>query len=47
MTAHLALGRTLDDAIPLAQAYVAGAIRHAPDLGRGHGPMNHFWNAVN
>jgi len=44
VTAHLALGRTLDEAIPLAQTYVAGAIRHAPDLGRGHGPMNHFWN---
>jgi hydroxymethylpyrimidine/phosphomethylpyrimidine kinase len=43
LAAHFALGRTLDEAIPLAQNYVAGAIRHAPDLGRGHGPMNHFW----
>jgi len=43
ITAQLALGRTLDEAIPLAQQYVAGAIRHAPGLGRGHGPMNHFW----
>jgi hydroxymethylpyrimidine/phosphomethylpyrimidine kinase len=43
LTAHLALGRTLDKAVPLAQRYVAEAIRHAPDLGRGHGPMNHFW----
>ena len=43
ITAHLALGRSLADAIPLAQRYVAGAIRHGPDLGRGHGPMNHFW----
>lgn len=43
LTAHLALGRALADAIPLAQTYVAGAIRGAPDLGRGHGPMNHFW----
>jgi hydroxymethylpyrimidine/phosphomethylpyrimidine kinase len=42
ITSHLALGRTLGDAIPLAQRYVADAIRHAPDLGRGHGPMNHF-----
>jgi hydroxymethylpyrimidine/phosphomethylpyrimidine kinase len=43
ITAQLALGLDLDGAIPLAQQYVAGAIRHAPGLGRGHGPMNHFW----
>ena len=43
LTAHLALGRTLSEAIPLVQQYIAGAIRHAPRLGRGHGPMNHFW----
>jgi hydroxymethylpyrimidine/phosphomethylpyrimidine kinase len=43
LTAHLALGRSLHEAIPLAQEYVAGAIRHAPGIGRGAGPMNHFW----
>jgi hydroxymethylpyrimidine/phosphomethylpyrimidine kinase len=43
LAAHLALGRSLPEAIPLAQEYVAGAIRHAPGLGRGAGPMNHFW----
>jgi hydroxymethylpyrimidine/phosphomethylpyrimidine kinase len=43
ITCQLALGRTLPEAIPLAQQYVAGAIRDAPDLGQGHGPMNHFW----
>jgi hydroxymethylpyrimidine/phosphomethylpyrimidine kinase len=43
LTASLALGRTLHEAIPLAQRYIAGAIRHAPDVGGGHGPMNHFW----
>jgi len=43
ITAHIALGRSLRDAIPLAQQYVAGAIRHAADLGRGHGPMEHFF----
>ena len=26
-----------------ARAYVAGAIAHAPRLGRGHGPLDHFW----
>lgn len=43
LTAHLALGRSLHDAIPLAQAYVAGAIAHGLSLGRGDGPMDHFW----
>jgi hydroxymethylpyrimidine/phosphomethylpyrimidine kinase len=43
LAAHLALGRSLHEAIPLAQQFVAGAIRHAPGLGRGAGPMNHFW----
>ena len=43
LTAQLALGLSLHDAIPLAQHYVAGAIRHAPGLGRGAGPLNHFW----
>ena len=43
ITAHLAFGRRLTEAVPLAQRYVAGAIRNAPDLGRGHGPIDHFW----
>ena len=43
LVAHLALGRPLAEAIPLAQQYVAGAIRRAPGLGQGHGTMNHFW----
>jgi len=43
IVAQLALGETLIDAIRLAQRYVAGAIRHAPGLGRGQGPLDHFW----
>lgn len=43
LTSQLALGRSLHEAVPRAQEYVAGAIRHAPGLGRGAGPMNHFW----
>jgi hydroxymethylpyrimidine/phosphomethylpyrimidine kinase len=42
VTAHLALGHALEEAIPQAQAYIADAIRHAPGLGGGHGPMDHF-----
>jgi hydroxymethylpyrimidine/phosphomethylpyrimidine kinase len=44
ITASLARGRSLKEAIPMAQAYVAGAIRNGPAIGRGHGPMDHFWN---
>jgi hydroxymethylpyrimidine/phosphomethylpyrimidine kinase len=42
ITAQLALGRSIKEAIPLAQAYVAKAIRNAPGLGGGHGPMGHL-----
>jgi len=42
ITAQLALGRGIEEAIPLAQAYVAKAIRNAPGLGHGHGPMGHL-----
>jgi hydroxymethylpyrimidine/phosphomethylpyrimidine kinase len=39
------LARGLDDreALTRAREYVDGAIRHAPDIGRGHGPLGHFW----
>ena len=43
LAALLALGRPVHEAVPLAQAYVAGAIRHAPGLGRGAGPMDLLW----
>jgi len=43
LVSHLALGRRLPEAIPLAQRYVAGAMRHAPGLGHGQGPVDHFW----
>jgi hydroxymethylpyrimidine/phosphomethylpyrimidine kinase len=42
-TAFLALGRTVEDALREARAYLEGAIRDAPGLGAGHGPLNHFW----
>jgi hydroxymethylpyrimidine/phosphomethylpyrimidine kinase len=43
LAAHLALGDDLPAVVPRVQEYVAGAIAHAPDLGGGHGPMDHFW----
>jgi hydroxymethylpyrimidine/phosphomethylpyrimidine kinase len=43
IAAFLALGRSLPDATARAQAYVAGAVRHGIAVGRGHGPLDHFW----
>ena len=44
LAARLALGDRLEDAVPKVQQYVAGGIQNAPGLGRGHGPMDHFWS---
>jgi hydroxymethylpyrimidine/phosphomethylpyrimidine kinase len=38
----LAQGRDLLDATSRAHAYVQTAIRTAPGLGQGHGPLNHL-----
>ena len=43
IAAYLALGQPVDEALRSARAYLEGAIRHAPGLGAGHGPLNHFW----
>jgi hydroxymethylpyrimidine/phosphomethylpyrimidine kinase len=39
----LAQGLSLQEAATRAWAYVAEAIRHAPGLGQGHGPLGHGW----
>jgi hydroxymethylpyrimidine/phosphomethylpyrimidine kinase len=46
VAAGLALGRELPDAAARAQQYVAGAIAHAPGIGHGRGPLNHFWGGI-
>jgi hydroxymethylpyrimidine/phosphomethylpyrimidine kinase len=43
IAAQLALGSGVEDAVREAREYLEGAIRHAPGLGAGHGPLNHFW----
>ena len=43
VAAGLALGHALPDAAARAQQYVAGAIAHAPRIGHGRGPLDHFW----
>jgi hydroxymethylpyrimidine/phosphomethylpyrimidine kinase len=45
VAAHLALGYAIADATERAQRYVAGAIRSGLPIGRGHGPLDHFWNS--
>jgi hydroxymethylpyrimidine/phosphomethylpyrimidine kinase len=46
IAANLARGLPDRQAIERAREYLDGAIRHAPRLGGGHGPLNHFWRAV-
>lgn len=41
--AGLAQGLPLVEAVARAWAYTAEAIRRAPGLGRGHGPLDHGW----
>ena len=43
IAANLALGSTTATALTRAREYLDGAIRHAPGIGRGHGPLGHFW----
>ncbi|MEP6720229.1 MAG: bifunctional hydroxymethylpyrimidine kinase/phosphomethylpyrimidine kinase [Variovorax sp.] len=48
IAAFLALGHTLADAVPLARAYVLGAMTAGADVqvGAGHGPLNHGFAPV-
>lgn len=41
--AGIAQGRPIEVAVAEAWAYVAEAIRRAPGLGGGHGPLDHAW----
>ena len=43
IAAGLAQGWPLEQAVAEAWAYVAEAIRRAPGLGTGHGPLDHGW----
>jgi hydroxymethylpyrimidine/phosphomethylpyrimidine kinase len=39
----LAQGLSLEEAVARAWAYVHEALRRAPGLGKGHGPLDHAW----
>ena len=43
LSAHLALGKPLPDAVEAAKQYVTAAIRHGLAIGHGRGPTNHFY----
>jgi hydroxymethylpyrimidine/phosphomethylpyrimidine kinase len=43
IAAGLATGVALEDAVARAKRYVAGAIANGPAIGRGHRPLEHFW----
>ena len=42
IASNLALGHSVPEAVKLSKEYVTDAIRHAPGLGHGCGPLNHF-----
>jgi hydroxymethylpyrimidine/phosphomethylpyrimidine kinase len=46
ITAHLAKGAALRDAVPAAKSYVEGAMRKGIPLGKGHRPLDHFWRGI-
>lgn len=46
ITAGLARGFDVIEAVRTAKAFVGGAIRHSLSLGRGHGPLDHHWNCM-
>jgi hydroxymethylpyrimidine/phosphomethylpyrimidine kinase len=45
IAANLALGKDMEPALREARTYLEGAIHHAPGIGHGHGPLNHFWRS--
>lgn len=44
ITANLANGQSIETAVKNAKDYVTNAIRFALDIGKGHGPTNHFYD---
>jgi hydroxymethylpyrimidine/phosphomethylpyrimidine kinase len=44
ITAHLAMGNTVLEAVTLSKDYINGAIEHSIELGQGFGPTGHFYD---
>lgn len=43
ITAHLALGYDIKEAVALSKKYITEAIEHSFDIGHGVGPVHHFY----
>jgi hydroxymethylpyrimidine/phosphomethylpyrimidine kinase len=43
VAANLALGKDFFEAVDRAKQYITEAIARAPRIGRGHGPVQHFY----
>ncbi len=43
ITAGLAKGQSVKESVDTAKKYVTGAIRNSYKIGKGHGPLNHFF----
>lgn len=46
VAAFVAQGRIIQDAVEAGRDFLYGAIKHAPDLGKGHGPVAHNWRLL-
>lgn len=46
ITARMALGEKLAAAVLDAKNYITGAIKHSLSIGKGHGPVNHFYQIL-
>jgi hydroxymethylpyrimidine/phosphomethylpyrimidine kinase len=44
IAAYLARGDRFFEAVEKAKLYITGAIEHALDIGKGHGPTHHFFD---
>ncbi|AKS66613.1 phosphomethylpyrimidine kinase [Staphylococcus schleiferi] len=42
ITAELAKGKSVFEAVAKAKKYISLAIKHTPEIGKGRGPVNHF-----
>ncbi|MEQ1617305.1 MAG: bifunctional hydroxymethylpyrimidine kinase/phosphomethylpyrimidine kinase [Terricaulis sp.] len=47
IAAYIAQGAAIEPAVEAARVYLMDAIRHAPGLGAGHGPLGHNWRERN
>jgi hydroxymethylpyrimidine/phosphomethylpyrimidine kinase len=46
IAAYLARGLPLLDAVHQAKSYLTGALKQSLSIGRGSGPVSHFWNVT-